>query len=172
MDWILESERLRFRHIAEADFLNLCELLQDEEVMYAWEHGFSQEEIHSWMERTFARYQDNGFAHFAAIEKETGAFVGVIGPIVEAVEDVPYTGLGYILKKEYWGKGYATEGAAACMEYAFTVLNAEKVTAEIRPENRLSRRVAERLGMRVEREFAKHYHGKDMPHLIYSKTRE
>lgn len=172
MNWICESQRLRFRHIEETDYLSLCELLQDKEIMYAWEHGFSQEEVRGWMERTFARYREDGFGHFAAIEKETGAFVGVIGPIVEVVEDVPYMGLGYLLKKQYWGKGYATEGADACMQYAFTVLGAQKVIAEIRPENLPSRRVAERLGMQVEREFIKHYRGKEMPHLIYSKTRE
>ena len=172
MEWILESQRLRFRRIEPADFLSLCELLQDKEVMYAWEHAFSEEDILNWMERTFARYQVDGFGHFAAIEKGTGAFLGVIGPIIEVVEDVSYTGLGYILKKEYWGKGYATEGAKACMEHAFTVLGAEMVIAEIRPENLSSRKVAERLGMRVEREFVKHYRGKDMPHLIYSKTKE
>ncbi len=172
MDWILESERLRFRHIVEADFLSLSDLLQDEEVMYAWEHGFSHEEVRGFMERTFARYREDGFGHFAAIEKETGAFIGVIGPIVEVVEDVPYMGLGYILKKRYWGKGYAVEGAKACMAYAFDRLGAQKVIAEIRPGNRPSRRVAERLGMRVEREVVKHYRGKEMPHLIYSKTRE
>ncbi len=172
MAWILESQRLRFRRIEEADFSNLCGLLQDKEVMYAWEHGFSEEEVRGWMERTFARYHEDGFSHFAVIEKEGGAFVGVMGPIVEVVEDVAYTGLGYILKKQYWGKGYATEGAKACMQYAFTVLKAQKVIAEIRPENLPSRRVAERLGMRVEREFIKHYRGKEMPHLIYSKTRE
>lgn len=58
------------------------------------------------------------------------------------------------------------------MAYAFDRLGAQKVIAEIRPENRPSRRVAERLGMWVEREFVKHYRGKEMPHLIYSKTRE
>ncbi|HWR22431.1 MAG TPA: GNAT family N-acetyltransferase [Feifaniaceae bacterium] len=159
MGWILESERLRFRRMTEADFSDLCGLLQDADVMYAWEHGFSREEARGFMERTLARYATDGFGHFAAIEKETGAFTGVIGPIIEVVEDVPYTGLGYLLKKEYWGRGYATEGAKACMDYAFTVLGAETVIAEIRLENLPSRRVAERLGMRVERTFVKRYRG-------------
>lgn len=140
--------------------------------MYAWEHGFSQDEVRDFMERTFARYREDGFAHFAAIEKETGALIGLVGPIVEVVDDTPYIGLGYILKKQFWGKGYATEGAKACMEYAFDRLGALDVIAEVRPENLPSRRVAERLGMRVEKKFVKHYRGKDMPHLIYSKARE
>ena len=48
---------------------------------------------------------------------------------------------------------------------------ARRVIAEIRPENRRSRRVAERLGMQVTGEFVKRYHGKDMLHLIYSRER-
>ena len=57
------------------------------------------------------------------------------------------------------------------MAYAFSSLGARRVIAEIRPENRRSRRVAERLGMQVTGEFVKRYHGKDMLHLIYSRER-
>ena len=169
MNWVLESPRLRFRRIEPADFSSLCEFLQDQKVMYAWEHGFSLDEVQDWIDRTLARYEKDGFGHYAAIEKETSALIGVIGPLIEVIDEVPYTGIGYIINKRYWGKGYATEGAAACMQYAFSALHADKVIAEIRPENLRSRRVAERLGMAVEGECIKHYYGKEMPHLIYSK---
>lgn len=171
MDYVLETPRLGLRRIRETDFDALYAFLGDPEVMYAWEHGFSQEDVLAFIARAMQRYREDGFAHFAAIEKETGTLIGAIGPIVEVVEDVPYIGLGYILHKDCWGMGYALEGAAASMQYTFDVLGAEKVIAEIRPENLSSRKVAQKLGMTVEREFVKHYRGKDMPHLIYSKTR-
>jgi RimJ/RimL family protein N-acetyltransferase len=54
--------------------------------------------------------------------------------------------VGYILKKTYWGKGYATEGAGACIKYGFELFGADKIYATIRPENTLSIAVAERIG--------------------------
>ena len=76
-----------------------------------------------------------------------------------------------IVNKNFWGKGYALEGANACMQFAFEVLHAEKVIAQIRPGNLRSRKVAEKLGMKIEGEFAKQYRGVNMPHLIYSMER-
>ena len=68
--------------------------------------------------------------------------------------------------------GYATEGARASLAYAFERLGAERVIAEIRPENEASRHVAERLGMKTAGSFIKHYRGKEMPHLIYAVSKE
>lgn len=56
------------------------------------------------------------------------------------------------------------------MEYAFDNLNANKVIAEIRPDNLPSEKVAEKLGMRIESEFVKHYNVLDIGHLIYSRS--
>lgn len=72
------------------------------------------------------------------------------------------------LKQKFWNKGYAVEGVRASVEYAFKTLNANKIIAQIRPENSSSRKVAEKLGMKIESEYIKHYKGKDMLHLIYS----
>lgn len=73
----------------------------------------------------------------------------------------------YALKKQYWHKGYAAECARALAEYAFNELNLDKVIFEIRPENMPSRRVAEKLGAKIEGEFIKRVKDKDMRHLIY-----
>ena len=81
-------------------------------------------------------------------------------------------GLGYMLNRESWGKGYATEGAKACLEFAFTKLNAGRVICDMRPFNEASINVAKRLGMMHTGEFIKHYYGKDMPHFIYEITKE
>ena len=144
MDWVVESQRLGLRPMTEDDFDSLCVFLQDAEVMAAWEH---------------------------AVEKATGGIVGAMGPLIETIGDERHMGVAYILAKAHWGRGLTAEGAGACMAYAFSSLGARRVIAEIRPENRRSRRVAERLGMQVTGEFVKRYHGKDMLHLIYSRER-
>ncbi|SHK88945.1 GNAT family N-acetyltransferase [Desulforamulus aeronauticus] len=171
MQWILQSERLAFRKIDRDDFKDLCTMLQDIEVMYAWEHAFTDEEVYEWIDKNLIRYENEGFSYFAAIEKATGKFVGVIGPLIEEIDGIPYTGIAYILNKNFWCKGYAVEGAKACMDYAFAKLNADKVIAQIRPNNFPSRKVAEKLGMKIESEYTKHYNGSDMLHLIYSRTK-
>lgn len=165
---LFQSARLDFRKLAEGDFAALCAILQDERTMYAWEHGFTAEEVHAWVDKNLHRYETDGFSYFAAIRRDTGELIGVMGPLMEEVEDTRHIGIAYILRRDCWHCGYAAEGAAACQQYAFEELHAEQVIAQIRPENTASRRVAERLGMTVTGQFVKTYRGKDMPHLIYA----
>ncbi|MBS6511670.1 MAG: GNAT family N-acetyltransferase, partial [Clostridiales bacterium] len=80
--------------------------------------------------------------------------------------------IGYILGKDAWGKGYATEAGEASIRYLFENYAAQKVIAEIRPENEASVRVAERLGMKKESQFIKLVKGKQMPHAIYVRYAE
>lgn len=167
LETMIESERLILRKIAWADFAALCTFLQDIEVMYAWEHAFTDAEVWDWIEENLVRYANEGFSYFAAITKDTQELVGVVGPLREMVEDVPYIGVAYILNRRFWSKGYAVEAAKASVQYAFEALNAEKVIAQIRPDNLRSRKVAERLGMKVAGEFVKQYQGKSMRHLLY-----
>lgn len=167
--WELETERLVFRRLQEDDLVALRFILGDVQTMYAWEYGFTDAQITEWIKRAQERYQSCGCYHFAAIHKESGELVGLMGILPEEINGEHFWGLGYIVARAYWGMGYATEGATAWMQYAFQKLNAEQVIAEIRPENKASRKVAERLGMKIIGEFIKHHHGKEMPHLIYSK---
>lgn len=168
MNWILQTERLSLRRITSDDFSDLCGILQDAEVMYAWEHAFSDNEVYEWIDRNLCRYETDGFGCFAAVETSTGKLIGVIGPITEVIDNKPHIGLSYILAKAYWGKGYAFEGAKACLSYAFSKLKATRVIAEIRPMNEPSRKLAEKLGMQVESEITKYYYNQAMPHLVYA----
>ncbi|MGL6113589.1 MAG: GNAT family N-acetyltransferase [Cetobacterium sp.] len=168
---ILSSSRINFRKINRNDFNDIYEILGDEEIMYAWEHGFSQEEVKEWIEKNLLRYGNEGYSYFAMIEKNTGKFIGVMGPLIEEIEGEKFLGLAYILNKKYWRQGYGIEGAKACLNYAFKILKGEKVIAQIRPENISSIKVAKSLGMKLEKEIIKTYRGKKMPHLIFSIER-
>lgn len=139
--------------------------------MTAWEHTFSDEQIQKWIENQILRYQKEIVGYFAAIRKHTGEFIGQMGLLWNDFDELRVLEIGYMLRREYLGMGYATEGAAALAEYAFTVIGLNKVYASIRPENTRSIRVAERIGMRTEGSFTKQYNGKDMEHIIYVKDR-
>ncbi|WP_290776437.1 GNAT family N-acetyltransferase [Anaerofustis sp.] len=167
---ILETSRLILREICPNDYSAISMILQDSEVMYAWEHAFSNTEVIEWIEENIKRYDRDGYGYWAVIEKESNDLIGLCGLMVERVDYEVYTGIGYIFKKDIWGKGYAFESALGCMDYAFKVLNLTEVTAQIRTENISSIKTAEKLGMRVKKEFIKKYKGKEMPHLLYSKA--
>lgn len=168
----ITSERLNFREIIEEDFNLIHNILRDKEIMYAWGHGFSEDETQEWIKKNIVRYKNEGYSYFFVTEKKSGNFIGVMGPLIENIDGKKNTGIAYILNKKYWGFGYATEGIKACIKYSFDILKANKVIAEIRPENINSCRVAERVGMKIEGEFVKIYNNESMLHLIYSILKE
>lgn len=167
---ILETPRLYLRKIQTDDFAALCLILQDIDVMYAWEHAFSDEEVAQWIEENTMRYERDGYSYWAVIEKTSDELIGVTGLISEQVDDESYIGVGYIYNKAYWGNGYALEAASASVDYAFDVLHLDEITAQIRLENEASKNLAEKLGMSVKKQFIRHYKKKDIPHLLYSRT--
>lgn len=166
---ILRTPRLFLRKIQTADYRSLCSILQDIDVMYAWEHAFSDEEVMRWIDENIMRYNRDGYSYWAVIEKASDKLIGVTGLISEQADDENYVGVGYIYKKSYWGNGYAFEAASACAGYAYNILHLNEITAQIRPENTASRKVAERLGMSIKKRFIKRYKNKDIPYLLYSR---
>lgn len=142
-------------------------MLQDIEVMYAWEHAFSDQEVSEWIERNLARYAQCGYGHWLAHNRATGECVGQIGLIPEEIDGEQKLGVGWLLCRKHWGKGYAVEAACACIDHTFHTLQAPQVVADIRVENIASIRVAERLGMNAAGVFDKRYMGKIMPHRLY-----
>jgi RimJ/RimL family protein N-acetyltransferase len=170
--FFLETPRLYLREIQMSDYGALCLFLQNIDVMYAWEHAFSDEEVTAWIDENIMRYKRDSYSYWAVIEKTTEKLIGVTGLISEIADKETYVGIGYIYNKPYWGNGYAIEAAIACAEYAFTVLHLPELTAQIRPENTASIKVAEKLGMTIKKSFIKHYKNKEMKHFLYSVSNQ
>ena len=169
---ILETERLRLREMTESDFSLLCKHLKDAEVMYAYEHAFSDAEIWEGIEKQFQRYENDGFGVMSVILKDTGALIGQCGLSMQPCDDGEVLEIGYIFQKAYWHKGYATEAAKACREYAFNELKADEVFSLIRDNNIASQNVAKRIGMSIRRKYVKHYNGMDMSHYVFSVKKD
>ena len=164
---ILETERLYLREMNQADFDSLCKILQDEEVMYAYEGAFSDTEVQEWLDRQIARYKEYTFGLWAVILKETDEMIGQCGLTMQPWKDNQVLEIGYLFQRKYWHKGYATEAAKACKKYAFEILKAEEVCSIIRDTNIPSQNVALRNGMIKKDERIKHYRGVEMPHFRY-----
>lgn len=168
---ILETERLYLREMTESDLPALRRILQDPLVMYAYEHAFSESEVRDWLDKQKRRYAEDGFGLWAVILKATCEMIGQCGLTLQNYNEDQVLEVGYLFQKAYWHKGYATEAAMACKEYAFTKLGAEEVFSIIRDTNIASQNVARRNGMTETGRFIKHYQGMDMPHVVFSVKR-
>lgn len=80
--------------------------------------------------------------------------------------------IGYLFQKAYWHKGYATEAAIACKEYAFTVLKASSVYSIIRDAHIASQNVAVRNGMKIVDKTIKNFRSIDMNFFLYCVERK
>lgn len=167
-----ETERLLLRKMVRSDYLDICKILQDEEVMYAYEGAFSDEEVQNWIDRQQLRYQQDGFALNAVILKENRKIIGQCGLTVQEIPGRKVLEIGYLFQKAYWHNGYAAEAAKACKEYAFHTLNADEVFSIIRDSNIASQNVAKRNGMKQVASFTKYYRGIAMPHFVFSVKAE
>ena len=169
---IIETERLILRKMDNGDYSALCKILQDEDVMYAYEHAFSDDEVDEWLKKQLVRYETDGIGLWAVVLKENGEVIGQCGLTKQLWWGENVVELGYLFRKDFWHKGYATEAAVACKDYAFNRLGEKRVYSIIRDLNLPSRRVALRNGMKVCGVQVKHYYGIDMPHLIYCISNE
>lgn len=168
---ILETERLYFREMNQADFDSLCKILQDEKTMYAYEGAFSDSEAQEWLDRQIDRYHKWNFGLWALILKESGEMIGQSGLTMQPWKNTQVLEIGYLLNRDYWHNGYATEAAIACKNYAFDVLKSNEVYSIIRDTNTASQNVAIRNGMTIVDKWVKHYRGIDMPHYLFSVRR-
>ena len=168
---ILETKRLYMREMSRSDFDPICKILQDEETMYAYEGAFRDDEVWEWIDRQILRYDKLGHGLWAVILKESEELIGQCGLTIQDIPDRQVVEIGYLFRRKYWHRGYATEAAKACREYAFHVLNVEEVFSIIRDTNTASRNVAERNGMEQVGSFVKRYRGVDMPHDVFVARR-
>lgn len=142
----LETPRLLLRPPRARDFDEWAALMADPEA--ARFLGGSQPRAIAWrafMSMAGAWYLQ-GFAMFSVIEKATGRWIGRLGPWQP--DGWPGTEVGWGLVRDYWGRGYATEGAAASIDWAFSNLGWTEVIHCIAPDNLASQSVARRLGSR------------------------
>ena len=168
---VLETARLILRQMQQSDYSALCKILQDQDVMYAYEGAFDDTEVQAWLDRQIQRYHEYSFGLWAVILKENNEMIGQCGLTMQSWDDKQVLEVGYLFQKAYWHKGYATEAAIACKEYAFEKLNANEVFSIIRDTNVPSQNVAKRNGMTLCGKFVKHYRGVEMPHLVFSVKR-
>lgn len=147
------TARLRFREMIEADLDAMAALLGDPAVMRFYPAPRTREQAAEWIAGNRRRYAQDGHGLWVietlpehSDDGEPG-FVGDCGLTWQEVNGEPRLEVGYHVRADLWGRGYATEAAAACRDHARDALGHHELVAIIHPENTASRRVAERIGM-------------------------
>lgn len=97
----METERLLLREMTQSDYTDLCKILQDEDVMYAYEGAFSDEEAQEWLDRQISRYKEYGFGLYAVILKETCDIIGQCGLTIQEFNGKRMLEIGYLFQKSY-----------------------------------------------------------------------
>lgn len=163
----LETKQFNIEKITQNDFEELSLILKDIEVMYAWEYAFNDNEVQDWINKFTECYKKYQLGYFIVRSKKTKEVIGQVGLMPTQLKNNTEYEIGYILKKEYWHKGYARECVAALLDYAFKNLSLEKVIFEIRPENTASLKVAKFFNAIKFDSIYKSVKNKKMLHFIY-----
>jgi ribosomal-protein-alanine N-acetyltransferase len=160
---ILETERLLLREFFPNDVDALALVLSDHETMRFYPAALDRAGVAAWIERNRRRYTDAGHGLWAMVLKSSGEVVGDCGLSRQTVDGTDEIEIGYHVRRDLWGQGYAPEAARACQGYGFARLGADRLISLIRPENLPSRRVAEKTGLSLWKEVI----WRDLPHCVY-----
>ncbi|WP_199034568.1 GNAT family N-acetyltransferase [Glycomyces salinus] len=159
----LETERLVLRPCTEADVEPIAQINADPEVMRYIGDGRPRnpEKTREGVEKSMRHWDEHGWGGFAVEIAETGE---VIGLAVLAVPDflpeiLPAVEVGWRIERGRWGRGYAPEAARAAIGFALGEAGMDRLVSCIHSENAASRRVAEKLGMALERTTVVPGHG-------------
>lgn len=152
---ILDTDRLHLREYTHADLDQTARLLGDPLAMQYYRATKTREESLAWIDWNLANYREFGFGLWAIELQRTGEFVGDCGLTLQEIAGRKDVELGYHVRRELWGRGFATEAAAACRDYARDYLRLRRLIAIIHPDNAASRAVARKIGMSPEGEYAR-----------------
>ncbi len=150
---ILETERLYLRHFTLDDVDHLLPIFSDPEVMRYYPATKDRAATEGWIRWSLHSYRQHGFGLWAVILKQGAVFLGDCGLTSQELESRTEVEIGYHIRRDYWGQGYATEAARACREYAFKVVDVPRVVSLVHPDNVASRRVAGKIHARMREVF-------------------
>lgn len=175
---IIETDRIILRSWKDEDKEAFYRINQDINVTEHLLGPLTMQEVTDFITSMNLQFDNTGYTLWAAEEKSSGKLMGFIGlhsPKWEA-HFTPCVEIGWRLGSEFWGKGYATEGAKAVLDYGFNQCGLTEIVAFTVPANVRSMRVMEKIGMQrdVNGDFA---HPKLAPehklskHVLYRKLK-
>lgn len=155
MTYLFTSARLGFRNWMDSDFESFHAITSDPEVMRFFPSISTEEQTRNLIQRMQHCFTENGYCYYAIELLETKELLGFIGIAKQTYEAefTPCIDIGWRLKKTAWGKGYATEGAKRCLEYAFHDLGLTEILSVASLINEPSINVMKKIGMTFVKKF-------------------
>lgn len=152
---IAETERLILREFTPDDAEDCYRIYTDAETMKFQgdlPENYSVEVERYYLGKHIEKYYAGfGFGLWAVILKENNRLIGRCGLLRQPLDGGEVIEVSYLLEREFWNRGYASEAASAALKLGFEKYNFRRIVAFIAPLNTASRRVAEKIGMRFER---------------------
>jgi [ribosomal protein S5]-alanine N-acetyltransferase len=165
---ILETSRLVLRPFGEEDIGRLAELMANRDFMRFSLGPYTLKQTQSVLQKFLFWNQAGLPSQFGVILRINNELIGYCGFFHWHLDGADEIEIGYRLHPDYWNRGLASEAAQAVRDHAFRDLNLPRVISLIHPDNIASRRVAEKNGMKTERETV--FRG--FPTLVFAITRE
>lgn len=161
-----DTARLRLRSWVLADVDPLCQIMNQPAILQYFPNNAPPdlEKTKRLVNFQLSHWEDHGYGWWAVQEKDRSHLIGWCG--LQYLPDTDEIEIGYLLDKNYWGKGLATEASNSGLEFGFSELGIHEIVGIVHPENNASIRVLEKLGMIYSRRES--YFGMDC--LRYSLT--
>ena len=160
---ILKTKRLCLEKIGSEHRDDLYKLLSNQKVHKFFPKALNKEESREFFEKIQNRYQSDGFCFWAVIRRTDKAFIGICGLLSQTIDGKNEIEVGYRLSDKFWNQGYGTEAAKGCIMYAKDELKIPSIISLIQSVNKPSIRVAEKNGLKIEKETM----FQELPHLVY-----
>ncbi len=173
MTIILKTKRLILRHQVIEDLDDLWALYCNPNItQYIPDAPRSRAEAKEeleWHRHGHPKHPELGL--WATIHKESGKFIGRCGLLPWTIEGQYDVEVAYTIVQEYWGQGLGTEAAKGILHYGFEQLHLPRLICLIDPDNMASQRVAEKMGMTLEKKVDG-YEGDNVPFFVYSINKQ
>jgi len=155
MIYELHTERLLLRQWKDSDYKPFAKMTSNPEVMRFFPKLLNEYESNALAEQIKFLIEIKGWGLWAVELLETQEFIGCIGLHSQPskFDFSPCTEIGWRLDPKFWNKGYASEGAQACLQFAFEELQLEEVVAFTSKHHRASQKVMEKIGMKFSHDF-------------------
>lgn len=152
---IFTSDRLQFRSWKNEDLHALVSLNSNPLVMEYFPRTLDEKDCEKFLHRMQKQMQQNEFCYFAVEVIQTQEFIGFIGLSKQTypIDFNPSVDIGWRLHPKFWGKGYATEGAKACLQYGFNQIGLKRILAVAPITNTNSIAVMQKIEMQKVKEF-------------------
>ncbi len=157
------TARLLIREFETGDLDALAAVYGDPAVLWWEPEPYSREKTAEALSRVLERYRTDGIAEYAVAFRSSGEVIGDCGPVYREIEGELLPELGWDLRSDCWGRGYATEAARGVLTHAADI-GLRRVYSLITPDNTRSQGVARRLGMMVQRQVV----WADRPHDLWA----